>query len=312
MYQYPSLKTLSPPYTPAPVAAVAPAAAPANGGVTLSFDIPINSNVIGATPVTRAKHYGRAVPFSVRYTEICDMMGLDSMTAVLGYKWDNEKRNDPVHGLANAADWNNCLEKGIGQTTRARTQQVTCVIKNLNLPEETASGAEPTASKKRKAPVTNPSDDRKTFDFTKEYHTLKEHLSCATHKGQLCFISTLDGHHHCVEPYHASLWAKEISHILDENSISEGVSYPPVTDILQLIDNSGIFDDSAVLPFPTIIFADALDEYQITRVDHVPLLNMEFYVHQINMPEELATLFVEESILVLTRARKGKGRATEF
>ncbi|KAJ7257606.1 hypothetical protein C8J57DRAFT_1647254 [Mycena rebaudengoi] len=417
---------LPPPYTAAPAPAIAPAVASANGAVihgepvTLSFDIPINSNVIGVTPVTRTKKYGRQVPFSVGYTEICGLMGLDSTTAVLGYKWDKEKRNDPVHGLANAADWNNCLETGIGLTARARTRQVTCIIKNLNLPEEAASSAKPTASKKRKG-AADPSDDRKTFDFTKEYRALKARLSCATHKAQLCYVAPLDGHHHHVEPHQVSLWAKEISvgnatstsppqnivfqdfflpgrkrarttstraesssapcaptihvtvntggsgsgsssvtkspphrsplatitgasanwdniekpsaaavsdnntnidiptslfrsqsHIFDENSISDGVRYPPTADILQLIDDSGIFDGSAVLPFPAITFVDSLDEWQITRVDHVAILSADFFVQQVNMPEELATLFVEESIVALTRAEKGKGRATEF
>ncbi|KAJ7653428.1 hypothetical protein B0H17DRAFT_1147140 [Mycena rosella] len=422
---------LPPPYTPvgaavapavAPVAALAPA--PVTGGVTLSFEIPINSNVIGATPVTRTKNYGRAVPFASGYTEICGVMGVDPTTAVVGYKWDNERANVPIHSLVNATDWNNCLEQGIGQTARARTRKVTCIIKNLNLPEETASGVNPTASKKRKAAATNSSDDRKTCDYTKEYRELKSHLSCMTHK-DLCFVSTVDGHHHRVEPYHASLWAKKIyslltsfesvgnasakrppenvvfqdfflperkkarktgpdassnpcaptihvtvntggsgsgsssgsvtkspprrsplatitaastnhdnidnpgpastpnpdipaslyrsqSHILDENSISEGVHYPPVTDILQLIDDSGIFEGSAALTFPAIIFADTLRDYQITHVDHVALLDPEFYVDQTNMPVELATLFWEESITALGRAHKGKGRATEF
>ncbi|KAJ7040160.1 hypothetical protein C8F04DRAFT_1178256 [Mycena alexandri] len=201
---------LPPPYTPAPVQASAPVApASANGDITLPFDIPINSNVIGATPVSRTKHYGRAVAFSTGYTEICHIMGLGATTAVLGYKWDNERRHDAVHSLANAADWNNCLEKGIGMIKRARVRHVTCIIKNLSLPEETASGTKPIVGKKRKVDGID-SSDKKTFDYTTEWRLLKAHLECAAHKGQMCFVSAVDGHHHPVELYQATLWAKEI------------------------------------------------------------------------------------------------------
>ncbi|KAJ7757648.1 hypothetical protein B0H16DRAFT_1824079 [Mycena metata] len=401
---------LPPPYTPAP-APVQVATASGNGEITLPFDIPINSNVIGATPVSRTKHYGRAVAFSIGYTEICHVMGLGATTAVLGYKWDNEKRNDPVHSLANAADWNNCLEKGIGMSKRARTRNVTCIIKNLSLPEETASGTKPIAGKKRKVDDTESSDNKKQFDFTTEWRTLKSHLGCATHKGQLCFVSPVDGHHHPVEPYEATLWAKEIAILFQcignasytrppanivfqdfflrkkrprttstpaessstacaptihvtvntgggtsgsssvaksppprrplgnitaatssrdnsekniitiddtpsspfgsqaqifDDSISDGIVYPPVTDILQLIDDSGKFVDD--IPFPVVIFADDLVErHQISHVGHVPILNIDYYVNEVNMPLELAKVFVSESILALSRARKWEG-----
>ncbi|KAJ7856473.1 hypothetical protein B0H14DRAFT_3642495 [Mycena olivaceomarginata] len=128
-----------PPYTPA---AAPQAAAPVDVAATgmckypcvyrltfrrartlLSFEIPINGNLIGATPVSYTKKYGRSVPFATAYVEICTMMGIDHSTAALGYKWDNERANVPIHGLDNATDWKNCLDSGIGQTARARTCQ---------------------------------------------------------------------------------------------------------------------------------------------------------------------------------------------
>ncbi|KAJ7640201.1 hypothetical protein B0H17DRAFT_1216656 [Mycena rosella] len=54
-------------------------------------------------------------------------------------------------------------------------------------------------------------NEKHTFDFTKKHRQLKTHLVCATHKGELCFVSSVDGHHHRVDPYQVSLWAKEIS-----------------------------------------------------------------------------------------------------
>ncbi|KAJ7157859.1 hypothetical protein C8R43DRAFT_995923 [Mycena crocata] len=197
---------LPPPYTPqAP-----PAAAPvADTGTTLAFEIPINSNLVGATLVTRTKNYGLHVPFATGYPEICGIMGLDPTTASLGYKWDKESSTTPIHGLSNAADWKACLKDGIGQTERARTRRVACMIKNLNLPEE-AVPAGPTTRKRKSAAASGVlPDGKKTFDYTKEFRALKAHLACAKHKDQLCFIKT-DGHHHHVDNHEASLWAKEI------------------------------------------------------------------------------------------------------
>lgn len=82
-------------------------------GVTLAFDIPINSNIIGMIPVTQMVNFG--------YTEICKMMGLDPMTACIGFKWDNERANVPTHALSTKANWDICLETGIGLTRRARS-----------------------------------------------------------------------------------------------------------------------------------------------------------------------------------------------
>ncbi|KAJ7883602.1 hypothetical protein B0H13DRAFT_1890306 [Mycena leptocephala] len=395
---------LPPPYTPE--AAAAPPTAGAAPAATTGPDQ--QQHHWGDTGYSHAS-YGRDVPFSVGYVEICNMMGLDPSRACIGFKWDNERANVATHVLSNATDWNNCLESGLGQAKRARTRKVVCMIKNLNLPTETALATppitpvlHPTGSKKRKSAARsgNSSGERKTFDYTREFRELKARLACAAHKGELCFVSQVDGHHHRVDVEHASLWAKEISagnatsnrppenimfqefflpgpkrarntrsqsstnpcaptiHVTvntgasgsngvtlsppraspprrsplatitaasanadnrdvpvspnrtdvfggDENG-SPGIRYPPVTDILQLIDDSGRFEDSDVLPFPSIIFADTLRDFQITHVDQVPILDAEFYVQQIDMPIQLAELFVEESIAAIGRAQKGK------
>ncbi|KAJ7138145.1 hypothetical protein C8R44DRAFT_728317 [Mycena epipterygia] len=88
----------------------------------------------------------------------------------------------------------------------------------------------------------------------------------------------------------------------------QDVCYPMVTEVLQRIDNSGLFADSGVIDFPIVIFADDLAQSQITHVDQVPLLNTAFYVQVINMPEAVAELFVEESIAAMGRVQKGKGQ----
>jgi hypothetical protein len=95
----------------------------------------------------------------------------------------------------------------------------------------------------------------------------------------------------------------------DEDSCTDPIRFPPVTDILQFIDDSGIFEDSTVLTFPAIIFADALREFQITHVNQVPLLDADFYVQQTAMPMQLAELFIEESIAAIGRAQKGNSAA---
>ncbi|KAJ6619030.1 hypothetical protein B0H10DRAFT_1947052 [Mycena sp. CBHHK59/15] len=173
-----------------------PAAAPVAPAATLPFQIPTNSNIIGAIPITQTRKYARDVPFAVAFPEICNTMGLASSHACIGYKWDNERVNVPVHQLWNAADWTNCLESGIGMQSRVRTQTVICVIKNLNLPEETApatslapSTSITASAKKRKSSANSP-DGKKTFDFTQEYRQLKNNLECAMHKARcaLCLM----------------------------------------------------------------------------------------------------------------------------
>ncbi|KAJ7322807.1 hypothetical protein DFH08DRAFT_969448 [Mycena albidolilacea] len=350
--------------------------------------------------------YARDVPFAVAFPEICTTMGLSPSCARIGYKWDNERVKAGVHQLSNAADWTNCLESGLKMQNRVRVRTVVCMIRNLNLSEETAP---PTASiatlvaapKKRKSAAHSP-DGRKTYDFTQEYRLLKKSLECATHKGQMCFVSNVDGHHKEVDREHASLWAKEITvgnatlsrppenimfqdyflpapkrrstrdnrvdssinpcaptiHVTVNTSGSrhasplpprsprcsplstitaatasannidipsslyraqpdtdfhasgsfQDVCYPTVTEVLQRINDSGLFVDSGVIDFPVVIFADDLMQSQITHVDQVPLLDTAFYVQVINMPEAVAELFVEESIAAMGRAQKGKGR----
>ncbi|KAJ6573229.1 hypothetical protein B0H10DRAFT_2237201 [Mycena sp. CBHHK59/15] len=150
----------------------------------------------------------------------------------------------------------------------------------------------------------NSPDGKKTFNFTKDYRLSKSHLACAMHKGELCWVSNVDGHHHQVDREHTSLWAKEI-----ENVGLDDIRYLEVTSILQQIDDSGIFEDSAALLFPAVVFADALHDSQITHVNHVPVLDTDFYVQVVNMPIELAELFVAESITAMGRAEKGKAPA---
>ncbi|KAJ7174308.1 hypothetical protein C8R46DRAFT_1214515 [Mycena filopes] len=207
----PENQGLPPPYTPEAVETVAPAVAAATG-TQLAFDVPTNTNVIGATQITRSKKYGRGVPFNTAFVELCETMGLETASAQIGYKWDKEKAAAPVRALATAADWDACLEHGIGLTARARTRQVTCIIHNLNPPEETPGLAK--RSKKRKggepsSPNGSALNGRKTFEYTGEFRHLKSSLACAKHKGH-CYIQP-DGNHKPVSLYELSLWAKEIS-----------------------------------------------------------------------------------------------------
>ncbi|KAJ7366400.1 hypothetical protein DFH08DRAFT_797381 [Mycena albidolilacea] len=96
------------------------------------------------------------------------------------------------------------------------------------------------------------------------------------------------------------------SPIRDQHS-DDKIRYQRVEQILQLIDDGGIFGDSAELTFPAVIFADALHECDITYVSQVILLDTDFYVQEINMLSWLAELFVEESLVAVGRAQKGKG-----
>ncbi|KAJ7710631.1 hypothetical protein B0H17DRAFT_1123757 [Mycena rosella] len=196
-----------PPYTPEALPQVAIPAVAATEP-TLAFEIPINSNVIGAASVTRSKKYGRNVPFATAYVEICTAMGLDHSTAALG-------TSGTTNGPATLSmDWQMQM---IG--TRARIRQVICMVKNLNPPEEAAlTASKPTGNRKRKsgASVANNITHDVPEGHTKAYLDLKAHLQCAKHTKELCYISAVDGHHHRVNEYELGLWSKEIDFFLKE------------------------------------------------------------------------------------------------
>ncbi|KAJ7715039.1 hypothetical protein B0H16DRAFT_1742255 [Mycena metata] len=141
-------------------------------------------------PVSVTRRYAFAVAFS----GICITMKISSLRACIGFKWHNDKVNAPA---------------------RARTRTVCCIIKNLNLRKETVptSSATIMTSVKCKALANSTSavaDGKMTFDYTPEYRQLKKSLECAMHRGCLCFVSNVDGHHIEVDREHASLWAKDI------------------------------------------------------------------------------------------------------
>ncbi|KAJ7318074.1 hypothetical protein DFH08DRAFT_820098 [Mycena albidolilacea] len=354
-----------PPYTPeaAPVVPVALLAAPrptAGTNLPLTFDVPINSNIIGAKLASRTMSFTRDTSFAVAFLDICNMMEVDPSTACIGFKWDNERATQATHVLGNATDWENCLASGFGQQKRAKTRTVICIIKNMNEAMDTAQWApnallHTTTGKKRKSAARSSSPAIRTPKCTKEYRKLKANLKCSTHKDQFCFVSTVDGHHVPIDPFNVGLWAKEIllgkatvarplenivfkdcfmpsrkkpriasstssnpcvptihvtvntggsntspprcsplatitnnidtptSPIRDQHSDDE-ICYQRVEQILQLIDDSGIFGDSAELTFPAVIFADVLHECNITHVGQVISLDADFYVREINMP----------------------------
>ncbi|KAF8203435.1 hypothetical protein K438DRAFT_2100978 [Mycena galopus ATCC 62051] len=390
---------LPPPYTPEAPAGpdIAVVTAAAFGGSQLAFDVPTNTNVIGAAQITRSKKYGRGVPFNTAFIEICETMGLNTASAQIGYKWDNDKAAAPVRALATAGDWNDCPERGIGQTERARTRKVTCLIHNLNPPEETSALAK--TNKKRKETEPSSPKGKKVFEYTSEYRALKKHLMCAKHKRHCWIRSDID--HRGVEPHQLTLWAKEIavgnanptrplenilfqdfflpqrkrarsaqststppsnngctptihvtvntgpgsssssrvhssparvplgsittttlaanmdhpafnSEVLSfSDDTGSSIQFPPVTDLLQSIDDSGDFEDSAVLPFPAVVFTDDLHKFQITRADQVPVAEAQFYVDQIHMPIELAERFVAEAISAIEGEHEVEGKGKE-
>ncbi|KAJ7672015.1 hypothetical protein B0H17DRAFT_1141303 [Mycena rosella] len=79
---------LPPPYTPeaAPVVPPPSAVLASTTALSLAFDVPINSNIVGAAPASRTTSFTRDASFAVAFIVICNMMGLDPSTARTGYK----------------------------------------------------------------------------------------------------------------------------------------------------------------------------------------------------------------------------------
>ncbi|KAJ7785473.1 hypothetical protein B0H14DRAFT_2630504 [Mycena olivaceomarginata] len=95
-----------------------------------------------------------------------------------------------------------------------------------NLPTETARATSSASfalqskaeNKKRKSARISTNNERRTFDYTQEHRQLKAHPACAQHIGDLCFISTVDGHHHRFDPERVLLWAKEIGDLYERST----------------------------------------------------------------------------------------------
>ncbi|KAK7002088.1 hypothetical protein R3P38DRAFT_3215888 [Favolaschia claudopus] len=190
---------LPPPYTadppPPPPPTINLRSRANNHNTTLACLVPTNSNVVGA-PESPG-------PFDMSVMPTLRRLG---MRFAITWAWIRTP-----HASANAKDWQDCLENGIGQTERARTRNVTCNIQNLKSPEETASLPPAPTGKKRKADAPAYDNGKRTFEFTHEYRQLKAALSkCEDHRGQSCWVNN-GGHHHIIEPEHITLWAKEIS-----------------------------------------------------------------------------------------------------
>ncbi|KAJ7575254.1 hypothetical protein C8J56DRAFT_1063504 [Mycena floridula] len=97
-------------------------------------------------------------------------MGLDVLTAHLGYKYDNEHHRDPDHSLNSAVEWEECIH-------------------NMNLPENVAA-----ISKKRKSGgALSDETDLRMAELTKKYRTLGAHLWCK-HDKDHCYMKANGDH----------------------------------------------------------------------------------------------------------------------
>jgi hypothetical protein len=83
------------------------------------------------------------------------------------------------------------------------------------------------------------------------------------------------------------------------------VRYPHVMTVFEEIDATHEFD---YLEFPTTIFAESLRAYQITLVDQVALVDIQFFIDVIGMDKELALRFGQRSAVAAYRAEKGKAK----
>ncbi|KAJ3846949.1 hypothetical protein EV368DRAFT_69498 [Lentinula lateritia] len=64
--------------------------------VLLTFDVPPNSNVIGAAQTLDSLQIPSTSSFNDAYTQICERMGVSVSLANLGFKW-NRETGQPCH-----------------------------------------------------------------------------------------------------------------------------------------------------------------------------------------------------------------------
>jgi hypothetical protein len=116
----------------APAQDNAPAAAAdaVDNGRGIRFEIPINTDIIGAAQHTKYLHIFSNTSFEQAWNELCQNMELNPATAQLGYKYDNERVRDKLHELNDANDWRQCVKGALMQIKTARTRIVTCRIYN--------------------------------------------------------------------------------------------------------------------------------------------------------------------------------------
>ncbi|KAJ3753119.1 hypothetical protein EV360DRAFT_88080 [Lentinula raphanica] len=223
-----------PAYTPSQSANAQPAESR-----MLTFDIPLNSNVVGATQTLDSVQICSTSSFNDAYTLICERMGVSVDSASLGFKWNRETGNP--HSFKTNEDWEACVARGCDYQRRARTRAVVCHIFNLEQPNLASAHVKATSGSNKRKCGPAPDSSRHRLDtpstgFSLEDAQLREFLRCETHK-QFCFImhDTQDVRvwHEKVEEHELTLWAKLLARARETGEDNPTLTVPPTNMVFQ-------------------------------------------------------------------------------
>ncbi|KAF7966490.1 hypothetical protein HWV62_38128 [Athelia sp. TMB] len=167
----------------------------------LPFSIPRNTATVSAQVTRTVVMYQCDITFAEWLLRTCEIMGLDVNEADLGYKYKSQRVGDNPTQISTDEDLRIAIYDGQAMTARARTKAPRIMIYNLK-PATRAL----TASAGRKRRVADTAEDDATrIDAGPQLRALKEHLSCAKHQGQHCYVTSPSGEHVHLGIYELSL-----------------------------------------------------------------------------------------------------------
>ncbi|KAJ7690417.1 hypothetical protein B0H17DRAFT_1134438 [Mycena rosella] len=247
-------------------------------GTALAFNIPMNTNFIGATHVMRIKKYIYGASFDTAFVEICGIMGLNPSTAQIRYNWDNEtksnhpketafvaksnkKRKEPVPSVERMSFEFTKYQKLKSHLSCAMYKGQLCHAKEISVgyatklqPPENIVFQEcflPASKRARTNKSKNKSENNlcvPTIHVT--INTRTSSAASPPAQSPLAPIMTATANAANVEHPSVISW----SGILHTNSGSDNIIFPPMTDILQSMNDSGIFVDLVVLLSPATLW----------------------------------------------------------
>jgi hypothetical protein len=97
----------------------------------ITVSVPLHSGLIGGVTATEELIFSTDISFDNFYSKICDKMGLEHQSAILGYKFNKDLRRDPYRDLTNEDQFTAAMAEGADLIECARTRRVVLEIQNM-------------------------------------------------------------------------------------------------------------------------------------------------------------------------------------
>lgn len=98
------------------------------------MSVPLHTGLVGGITTREELNLSTDISFDDFTSQVCTKMDLEPQNAVLGYKFNKDRRRDPYLNLTNADQLRAAMAKGADLIERARTRRVVLEIQNLVRP----------------------------------------------------------------------------------------------------------------------------------------------------------------------------------